>query len=78
MEQRLEWVEEFKQLAADFSTNNFISYFRISEDTMKPCLDSILTPAYDPELNVRLRNHVHLMDKTRKLEGTKIFETELS
>ena len=76
MEQRLAYLKEFKLLAAEF--NSKVSYFRISDTTMTPCVDSIKNPEYDEELNRQLHRYVEVLDRSRNLNGVKLFETELS
>jgi sulfatase maturation enzyme AslB (radical SAM superfamily) len=76
MEARLLYLKEFKLLAAEF--NSTVSYFRISENTMTPCIDSIKNPAYDPELHENLIRYVKVLDKSRDISGIELFKTELA
>jgi hypothetical protein len=76
MEKRLECIKEFKLLAAEF--NSKVSYFRINDSTMNPCIDSIKTPPYDPELQTQLQHYIRVLDKSRNLNGIELFKTELS
>lgn len=76
MEARLLYLKEFKLLAAEF--NSTVSYFRISENTMTPCIDSIKNPKYDPELHENLIRYVKVLDKSRDISGTELFKTELA
>lgn len=76
MEKRLAWLKEFKLLAAEF--NSKVSYFRINDSTMTPCIDSIKNPEYSEELNKQLRQYVEVLDKSRKLNGVELFKEELS
>lgn len=76
MEKRLSWLKEFKLLAAEF--NSKVSYFRINDSTMTPCIDSIKNPEYDEELNRQLHRYVGVLDRSRNLNGAQLFETELS
>jgi sulfatase maturation enzyme AslB (radical SAM superfamily) len=76
MEARLEYLKEFKLLAAEF--NSKVSYFRINDNTMVPCIDSIKNPEYDPKLHENLKLYVKVLDKSRKLNGVELFKTELA
>ena len=76
MEKRLAWLKEFKLLAAEF--NSKVSYFRINDSTMTPCIDSIKNPEYSEELNKQLKQYVQVLDKSRKLNGVELFKEELS
>ena len=76
MEKRLSWLKEFKLLAAEF--NSKVSYFRINDSTMTPCIDSIKNPEYSEELNKQLKQYVNVLDRSRKLKGIELFKEELS
>lgn len=76
MEKRLQWLKEFKLLAAEF--NSKVSYFRINDSTMTPCIDSIKNPEYSEELNMQLKQYVNVLDRSRKLKGLELFKEELS
>ena len=75
-ETRMLWLKEFKLMAAEF--NSKVSYFRINDSTMNPCIDSVKTPEYDPELHKQLKQYISVLDKSRSLNGTELFKTELS
>jgi len=76
MEARLTYLKEFKLLAAEF--NSTVSYFRINDSTMIPCIDSIKNPEYDPTLHENLIRYVKVLDKSRNISGIELFKTELA
>lgn len=76
MDTRMQWLKEFKLLAAEF--NSKVSYFRINESTMNPCIDSVKTPEYNPELHQQFKQYISVLDKSRSLNGMELFKTELS
>lgn len=76
MEQRMKYLKEFKLLAAEF--NSKVSYFRINDSTMTPCIDSIKNPEFNEELHNHLHQYVKVLDKSRKTNGYELFKTELS
>jgi hypothetical protein len=75
LDTRIDWLNQFKLLASEF--NSKVSYFRINDSTMTPCIDSIKSPEFDPELHARLRQYVMVLDKSRKLKGVELFNEEL-
>ena len=75
-EQRMTYLKEFKLLAAEF--NSKVSYFRINDSTMIPCVDSIKNPEFSEELHTQLHQYVKVLDKSRKTNGYELFKTELS
>lgn len=75
-ETRMQWLKEFKLMAAEF--NSKVSYFRINDSTMNPCIDSVKSPEYDPELHEKLKQYISVLDKSRSINGLELFKTELS
>lgn len=76
-EQRSDYVEEtFKAQVEAF--NKIPSKFKVSDHTVNACLDSILNPQYNEELNKKLNAYIGIMDKSRSLNGLELFSKELN